>query len=84
MPYTDQFGRVYERLEDFAPAKIVREVQLCETDTGRYLGLLTQYEGIGWTYPGHRFGEPAQPTPGAAWAMFMRRAGVTCSIKRAG
>ncbi len=78
--HTDQFGREYERLEDFSPAKIVKHVALCETDTGKYIGQLTQWEGIGWTHSLHRFGEPALPTPGAAWAMFMRRAGHTCSI----
>jgi len=81
--HTDQFGRVYERFEDFRPAKIVRQHRLCDSDTGEYLGLVTQWEGVGWTYSGHRFGEPALPTAGAAWAMYMRRSGKTCSISPA-
>ncbi len=80
MAYTDQFGREYERIEDFAPAKAVRRHQLCETDTGRYLGAVTLWEGVGWTHTRHCFGNRALPTVGAAWADFMRQTGQMCSI----
>ena len=77
---TDQFGREYERQEDFSPAKMTRRHRLCDSDTGAYVGAVVQWEGIGWTHTLHRFGEPALPTRGAAWAAFMRRAGKTCSL----
>lgn len=80
MTHTDQFGRTYERIEDFTPAVITRQHRLCETDTGRYVGVVTYWQGIGWTHSRYPFGNPALPTPGAAWADFMRRTGQTCSL----
>ena len=80
MTITDQFGREYASQDDFAPAVITRRHRLCDSDTGRYVGAVTCWQGIGWTHTLHRFGEHAFPTSGAAWADFMRQTGKTCSL----